>query len=76
MALAIELQLDAQGAAAAEAAVGSPEAGASTLHGQGFSHVMALSAPDALSRAYAGVDLLPAITSSGSRTGSSSLRRS
>ena len=28
LALAIELQLDAQGAAAAEAAVGSPEAGA------------------------------------------------
>ena len=28
---------------------------------------MALSAPDALSRAYAGVDLLPAITSAGSR---------
>ena len=31
----MELQLDARGAAAAEAAVGSPEAGASTLHGQG-----------------------------------------
>ena len=35
LALAIELQLDAQGAAAAEAAVGSPEAGAVPLHGQG-----------------------------------------
>ena len=35
LALAIELQLDAQGAAAAEAAVGSPEAGAGALHGQG-----------------------------------------
>ena len=35
LALAMALQLDAQGAAAAEAAVGSPEAGASTLHGQG-----------------------------------------
>ena len=35
LALAMELQLDARGAAAAEAAVGSPEAGASTLHGQG-----------------------------------------
>ena len=34
LALAIELQLDAQGAAAAEAAVGSPEAGAVPLHGQ------------------------------------------
>ena len=35
LALAIELQLDAQGAAAAEAAVGSPEAGAGAVHGQG-----------------------------------------
>ena len=35
LALAMELQLDARGAAAAEAAVGSPEAGAVPLHGQG-----------------------------------------
>ena len=33
--LAMELQPGAQGAAAAEAAVGSPEAGAVPLHGQG-----------------------------------------
>ena len=35
LALAMELQPGAQGAAAAEAAVGSPEAGAGALHGQG-----------------------------------------
>ena len=38
LALAMALQLDAQGAAAAEAAVGSPEAGAGALHGQAVRH--------------------------------------
>ena len=38
MALAMELQLDARGAAAAEAAVGSPEAGASPFTARAVRH--------------------------------------